>query len=120
MAIIAISAILLTGCQDEQLSQCRLENEELQKTIEAQKLELRKTGGAVMNSSQMVSFFVAENEKLMNEIKALKAAQQATPKPQTQKPAQTPEQKEKIRKGLEQLFELQRESAEKMKKEAQK
>lgn len=121
IAIIVITALLLTGCQEEQLAQCQLENEELQKTVKELQLKLSKIGDAMMNSSQMVSVFAIENEKLMNEIKALKkAAEEAAEEKQTQKnaPEKTPEQTENIRKGLEQLRKLQQESAERMRKEA--
>lgn len=92
IAIIAIIAIMLTGCQDEQLSQCRLENEELQKTINAQQEKLNNMARAVMSSAQMLIDFMVENEKLVNEVKALKkGARQGQPEPQTQKPAQRPE-----------------------------
>ncbi|MBW8034828.1 MAG: hypothetical protein FVQ79_04030 [Planctomycetes bacterium] len=122
IAIIVIIAIILTGCQDEQLSQCRLENDELITTVKDKQMELHKLNKGLMDSSRMLSVFITENEKLTNEIKALKKAaqqgQQAKPKPQIKKPVQTPEQKENIRKGIENLRKLQQDNAKRLLKEA--
>ena len=125
IAIIAATAILLTGCQDElkqQLTDCQDSNAELKTQLESQQQALIKKEGAVENSVNLITQTLIENQKLRNEIKALKKAHQSQPKPipqtQTPKPSHTPEEKARIkREGLQKLFEMQRKSAEKMRLE---
>lgn len=124
ITIITITATLLTGCQDAQitseqdaqLAQCQQENVDLTQKIEQQKQALSKSEMMILNSVKMTSEILIENEELRKQnielTKALKNLKKAK--------AQTPEEKAKIQKGLQQLFELQRKSAEKMKKDAQK
>ncbi len=122
MTIIAITAILLTGCQEKQLKQCQLENTELQAKVETYKQALDKKEAAVQKSVKIITEILMENGELRRDIAALRKAQETQPKPKSQikKPAQTPEQKAELQKGLQRLFQLQRESVEKMKKEREK
>ena len=125
IAIITILTITLTGCQDElkqQLTDCRQQNSELLAQLETQKQDVATKDEAIQNSVQLMAHTLIENDKLKAEIKKLEAQlakQNASKKPQT------PEQKTIIQKGLQELFKMQKESAEKMrleklKKEGQK
>lgn len=120
IAIIVISAIMLTGCQEEQLAQCQLENTELMTQMQEQAEALSKNRKAQLHSAKLITEVLIKNGELKQEIAALKETIAELKQTQSQAVVQTPEQKEIIRKGLEQLFELQRKSAEKLQKEAQK
>ena len=122
IAIITISVSLLTGCEDglkKDLTDCQLTNTSLQGEIEGQKEVIAKTAVTVQNSVSMISEIVLENEKLRREVLKLRKALEQKPKPQSKKTALTPEQLEKRKQdGLKRIFELQRQSAERMKKAA--
>jgi hypothetical protein len=124
IAIITISATLLTGCEDglqKELTDCQLTNTKLQSDIEAKQMVIAKRDTSVKKSVDMISEIVMENEKLKREITALKKTLMSMstpmPKTQTKKPKQTPEERARIQKGLQELFKLQKESAEKMRLE---
>ncbi|MBW8015531.1 MAG: hypothetical protein FVQ82_05030 [Planctomycetes bacterium] len=121
-AIIVIMAMLLTGCQDEQLANCQQKNTELQAQVEAQKETITKKETIEKNSLTMITLILNENVKLRSQIAELKKAQQPKPDPKkpAKKPEMTPEKKAEMKKALQKLFDLQKKSAEKMKKEANK
>lgn len=123
ITIIATAAIMLTGCQEQtkqQLAGCQQENTKLQTQIETQQQALSKSDTALQNSVLMITEALIENEQLRRENAKLSKALESQSKPQSAKPAQTTEQKANIQKGLQELFELQKKSAEKMKNESQK
>jgi len=121
-AIIVITAMLLTGCQNEQLANCQQENTELQAQVEVQKETITKKEAIEKNSLTMITLILNENTKLRSQIVELRKALQSKPGPKTptKKPELTPEQKAEMQKALQKLFKLQQESAEKMKKEDKK
>jgi formylmethanofuran dehydrogenase subunit E len=117
IAIITISATLLTGCEDglqKELTDCQLTNTKLQSDMETQQMAIAKRDTSMMNSVKMISEIMIENEKLRHEILKLRKSVEAKPK----RKKSTLTEKEK-QDGLRELFELQRISAEKMKKEAE-
>jgi hypothetical protein len=119
IAIITISATLLTGCEDglqKELTDCQLTNTKLQSDIETQKMAIAKRDTSMMNSVKMISEIMMENEKLRREIIGLRKSVEAKPKRQRKKSTLTEKEKQD---GLRELFELQRISAAKMKKEAE-
>lgn len=114
IVIIAITATLLTGCQDQlkkDLTDCRQENTKLQSTLNTQQEEIAKYKKIEEAYGFTLMKAMMENEKLKAEIAKLKAAKPA------QKKEMTPEQRERMRKGIEELRKLQKESAEKMRLE---
>ena len=121
-AIIVIMAMLLTGCQNEQLANCQQKNTELQAQVEAQKETITKKEAIEKNSLTMITLILNENSELRRQIADLKKALQPKPDPKTptKKPEMTPEQKAEMQKALQKLFKLQQESADKMKKESNK
>ena len=106
IATIAMAATLMTGCQD---SQCQQENAQLQGQVETLTQQVEKSAAAQQNTMKIISDLNTDNQKLRNQVTALKKAA-----------SRTPEQKAKIQKGLQELYELQRKSAEKMRKEAER
>ncbi|MCF7954953.1 MAG: hypothetical protein K9M75_04035 [Phycisphaerae bacterium] len=117
IAIMALTAILLTGCQDEQLTKCQQENTELRAKVESIEKILEENTNTLQGTMAMAPLILGENERLKRENDFLHKQLQAALESQTKKPEQTPEQKAKIKKGLQELFELQKESAEKMRLE---
>jgi outer membrane murein-binding lipoprotein Lpp len=118
LTIIVVSATLLCGCQEQQqLADCQEQTAKLEQTIEQQKADIAKAEKAVDNSVSMVTellFEDAYDKKDLNdaqkEIEALKK-ENARLKAEL---SRTPEERANIRKGVEELMQLQKESAEKL------
>ena len=102
--LVSTGLFTLSGCQDQQLADCQQENAELQARIEQQQKEIDELNNNQEQLAVLMDMVVRENEKM-------KKAAQTRPPSQSQ----TPEQKENIRKGLQQLFELREKSAQEMK-----
>lgn len=124
IAIITVTAILLTGCQDElkqQLTDCQGNNAKLESSLKTRQDEIDK----LKKIEETFSFTLVqakvknealqkENDQLKRDITKLKAKNASLDKTKDM----TPEEKARIkREGLQKLFELQRKSAEKMRLE---
>ncbi|MCF7956733.1 MAG: hypothetical protein K9M75_13100 [Phycisphaerae bacterium] len=123
-AIITVTAIMLTGCQDElkqQLTDCQDNNTRLESSLKTQQEEVEKLkkmdetfGFTLIQAIQKNEALQKENEQLKKDITNLKAKMVIEEKTKDL----TPAEKERIKKeGLQRLFELQRKSAEKMRLE---
>ncbi len=106
-AIVAVSATFLGGCQDAELSECQEENLRLQSQVQGLTEQVAAGDKAQIGSLRIISDLNAENLKLTKQVGSLKKAL-----------SQTPEQRARLQKGLRELREMQRKSAERMKKEA--
>lgn len=121
---VSITLIALAGCQEQQtdnnsqlqeLAECRQENAELKARIEKMQLEYEKFAETKESAIQLSTELLIENENLRRENAELKETAKIKKKAENQ----TPEEKAKIKKGLQELFELRKRSAEKMKQDAQ-
>ena len=120
IAIIAATAILLTGCQDElkqQLTDCQDSNTKLESSLKTRQDENDKLKKIEETFSFTLIQAMVKNEALQKENDQLTKdiAKNAT---QDKTKDMTPEEKARIkREGLQKLFEMQRKSAEKMRLE---
>ena len=124
--------IMLEDINPKRICQIIRENTELQTQIETMQKALQKKGNSIKNTMNLVPIFAGENQRLKAEIEKLKTENQALlddletkQKSDLKNTQPTAEQKTETQKRLQELFKLQKESAEKMrleklKKEGQK
>ena len=123
---VSLTLIALAGCQEQQadnnsqpqqLADCQQENAELQAKIETQQAELEKLKESKEGMSAVLTELIIEMDKLKSENTKLKKSSKIN----SQAPTNAPKKNNKnIQQGLQELFELRKKSAEKMKQDAQK
>jgi len=107
------SLTMLSGCQEQAKQAVEDENIQLKETIQKQQTEISQLKKARDINGTVLQEVLSELQKCQTENLQLK--QQKTPAKSPK--VQTPDEKAKIQQGIEQLRQLQRESAERMRKE---
>ena len=112
LLVIISAACILTGCGEaEKLAECEQNAAKLQAQLDEQGQEVARLKGVEQNYAMALIETVTSNEKLKKEIETLKK----TPPVQ---PTYTPEEKENIRKGIEQIRKMQEENAKRLQQKA--
>lgn len=125
ISVFMVSVIMLGGCQNQQakqqLAECRQEVSKQEETIQNQQEEITKLkkieqnyAAAMIDTITNLQTIENENKRLKEQIAELKKNSAADKKASEM----TPEEKQNIKKGLQELFEMQKKSAERMKEKS--
>ena len=113
LLVIGSAACILTGCVEaEKLAECEQNAADLQAKLDKQENEIARFKANEQTMGISLIEAITSNEMLKKEIESLKKTSEPV------KPTYTPEQKENIRKGIEQLRKLQMENAKRLQQKA--
>ncbi|MFC1676442.1 hypothetical protein ACFL3G_05200 [Planctomycetota bacterium] len=114
VVVVLIMLVVLCGCEQSKTSQCEQDKLQLQKTIESQQAKIEEMKKVEEMLSDLLRGITDELERTQEELAKTKTVE--SPRPRPRKPGKiTPEQSERLIKGIEELKALKEAKIKQMK-----